>query len=251
MTTSTLEISELSCARGDRTLFEGFGARVSGGDLLYIAGSNGSGKTTLLRTVCGLARPAFGDIRWDGRSTHALGDEFRRHLSYVGHLDGVQGELTLVENLRAYRCAAGGAAFPSPLPLSRGERGTDASGTASPEEILDRLGLAPYRSFPAKILSQGQRRRLALARLLVSEKPLWILDEPFTALDVRSCRLISDLLAQHLARGGMALISSHQQFDIAGVTYHRIDLDSLRAPNPIGFATTDSAQPISAGQHPA
>lgn len=223
MTTRCLEIHELSCARGDRTLFEGLSVRVARGELLYVAGSNGSGKTTLLRTICGLARPASGDIRWDGQSTRVLGDDYRRCLSYVGHHDGVQGELTPIENLRAYRCAIQSPAHHALEPAREA-----GAGTYEIEETLERLGLAPYRSFPAKILSQGQRRRLALARLLVTEKPLWILDEPFTALDARSCQLISALLADHLTHGGMALISSHQVFDIPGAKPARVDLDTLR-----------------------
>jgi heme exporter protein A len=133
--------------------------------------------------------------------------------------------------------------------MGRGTTTID-SGVDHFNKILDRLGLTPYRSFPAKILSQGQRRRLALARLLVADKPLWIMDEPFTALDVRSCRLISELLAQHLARGGMAIISSHQEFDIAGTAPSRIDLDALRTPSPYQWNDAGSAQPASAGQYP-
>jgi heme exporter protein A len=241
-----LEIDELSCARGDRTLFENLSVRIADGQLLYVAGTNGSGKTTLLRTVCGLMRPAFGDIRWNGQSSRALGDEYRSCFSYVGHHDGVQGELTPIENLKAYHCISRNAALSSPQPHSR-------SGSSSAnhfDDVLSRLGLASYRSFPAKILSQGQRRRLALARLLVANKPFWILDEPFTALDVRSCRLISELLADHLARGGMAMISSHQDFDIPGATPARVDLDALRTRSSY-LPEMKSTQPVSTGQSSA
>ncbi|HXJ17282.1 MAG TPA: cytochrome c biogenesis heme-transporting ATPase CcmA [Candidatus Polarisedimenticolia bacterium] len=246
MTTHFLEIDELSCARGDRTLFEGLSARVARGELLYVAGSNGSGKTTLLRTICGLARPASGDIRWDGQSTHVLGDDYRRCLNYVGHHDGVQGELTPIENLRVYVCATRNPANHASAPARE-----VGAGTFEIEATLERLGLAPYRSFPAKILSQGQRRRLALARLLVTEKPLWILDEPFTALDVRSCQLISALLADHLARGGMAMISSHQVFDIPGTKPARVDLDTLRVRSAYLPAELNSVEPLSPGQRTA
>ena len=239
-------MDELSCARGDRTLFENLSVRVADGQLLYVAGSNGSGKTTLLRTVCGLARPAYGDIRWSGRSTRALGDEYRSCISYVGHHDGVQGELTPVENLKAYYCVSRNAALSLPQSQSR----SAATRADSFDDVLSRLGLAPYRSFPAKILSQGQRRRLALARLLVANKPFWILDEPFTALDVRSCRLISELLADHLARGGMAVISSHQDFDIPGATPARVDLDALRTRSSY-LPEMKSTQPVSTGQSSA
>ena len=235
MKTHRLEIVDLSCARGDRTLFEGLALQLNGGELLHVAGSNGSGKTTLLRTICGLSRPATGEIRWRGESVRALGDEYRQNLAYVGHNDGVQGELTLAENLRAHLCLTGGS-------TSAGDVVQDA---------LERLGLAAYRSFPAKILSQGQRRRLALARLLVAAKPFWILDEPFTALDVRSCRLVSELLAQHLIHGGMAAISSHQDFEISGVALNRIDLDALRAGAPYSIPEVNAARRASAGQYPA
>jgi heme exporter protein A len=235
LTTHRLEIIDLSCARGDRTLFEGLRLQVGGGELLHIAGSNGSGKTTLLRTVCGLSRPATGEIRWQGQSVRTLGDEYRRHLAYVGHHDGVQGELTLAENLRAYLCLSSDS----------------ASSRDVVQHALERLGLSPYRSFPAKMLSQGQKRRLALARLLVTDKPIWILDEPLTALDLPSCRLVSELLAQHLTRGGMVVMSSHQDFEIPGITRNRIDLDSLRTDGPYPMSETYSARQASAGQRPA
>jgi heme exporter protein A len=229
-----LEIVDLSCARGDRALFEGLSLQLGAGELLYIAGSNGSGKTTLLRTVCGLSRPATGEIRWHGQPVRELGDEYRRHLAYVGHNDGVQGELTLTENLHAYLCLS------------------TPSGAAGAGEIvqaaLEQLGLAAYHAFPAKILSQGQRRRLALARLLVANEPFWILDEPFTALDTRSCRLVSELLARHLAEGGLAAISSHQDFDIPGVTRDRVDLDALRASASYIVPEVSAAYRVSAGR---
>lgn len=232
MATHRLEIVDLSCARGDRALFEGLSLQVGAGELLYIAGSNGSGKTTLLRTVCGLSRPAAGEIRWHGEPVRELGDEYRRHLAYVGHHDGIQGELTLSENLHAYLCLS----TPS-----------GAAGETVPA-ALEQLGLAAYHAFPAKILSQGQRRRLALARLLVTNKPFWILDEPFTALDTRSRRLISELLAGHLAEGGLAAISSHQDFDIPGVTHNRIDLDALRVSASYIVSEVSAAHPVSAGR---
>lgn len=173
-----------------------------------MAGSNGSGKTTLLRTLCGLTRPAEGEIRWRGTPITKLGDEYREDLIYLGHKDGVQGELTALENLRTLACASS-------------ESSSDAA-----ERALERLGIAAYRSFPVKILSQGQRRRAALARLLVTAKPLWVLDEPFTALDTESCRLIMTLLSEHLAGGGIAVLSSHQAFELPVGIIRRLDLDA-------------------------
>ncbi|MBI3898219.1 MAG: cytochrome c biogenesis heme-transporting ATPase CcmA [Gammaproteobacteria bacterium] len=203
-----LDIVDLSCTRGDRPLFSGLGQSVAAGELLHVVGSNGSGKTTLLRTLCGLSQPAAGEVRWRGTSTRALSDTYRQDLTYLGHLDAVQGELTPPENLHALARMAGGS--------------------GKIDEALERLGLTAHRSFPAKILSQGQKRRLALARLLVLQKPLWILDEPFTALDARSCRLMTELLAEHLASQGIIVLSSHQDFDMPGAVIKRIDLDQLR-----------------------
>ena len=216
-----LEILDLTCVRGDRPLFEGLSQALSAGELLHVAGSNGSGKTTLLRALCGLSRPAGGDIRWGGKSIRSLDDEYRRDVAYVGHQDAHQGELTPIENLCAYRCLAGNETSAThSLPPATAPR--------SEEEALERLGIAAYRSFPSKILSQGQKRRLALARLLVVRKPLWILDEPFTALDTRSCQLITELLAEHLGTGGLVVLSSHQSFDMPSGVRRRVDLDAPR-----------------------
>lgn len=202
-----LEVVNLACVRGDRPLFSDLSFALKPGELLHVVGANGTGKTTLLRTLCGLTRQAAGEIRWRGAETRALGDEFRNELAYVGHLNGIQGELTPVENLRA---AAG------------------LAGAADPERIdaaLETVRLSPYRRFPAKILSQGQKRRLALARLVLLRKPLWILDEPFSALDVASVTLMTQALTGHLADGGMVVLTSHQDFEveIKNVTYVRLD----------------------------
>jgi len=202
-----LEVVNLACVRGDRPLFSDLSFALKPGELLHVVGANGTGKTTLLRTLCGLTRQAAGEIRWRGAETRALGDEFRNELAYVGHLNGIQGELTPAENLRA---AAG------------------LAGAADPERIdaaLETVRLSPYRGFPAKILSQGQKRRLALARLVLLRKPLWILDEPFSALDVASVTLMTQALTGHLADGGMVVLTSHQDFEveIKNVTYVRLD----------------------------
>lgn len=205
-----LEIRDLCCTRGDRPLFSGLSRTVQSGELLHVVGSNGSGKTTLLRTLCGLSRPAEGEIRWKGRSVSDLADEYRADLVYVGHLDGVQGELTLTENLRAQACLEGQV-----------ELGAIAG-------ALECVELSARGHLPAKILSQGQHRRLALARLLLLKRPIWILDEPFTALDTKSCRIITRLLEEQLERGGLVILSSHQDFELAGRA-SRIDLDRVRA----------------------
>ncbi len=201
-----LEVLDLECTRGDRPLFSDLSFYLDRGQLLRVLGPNGAGKTTLLRTLCGLTRPTAGAIHWNARTIPALGDEYRQQLAYVGHRNGIQGDLTCNENLRVATC----------LNVARDTR---AAMTA-----LDRLGLAPYHHLPAKILSQGQKRRLALARLLVADKPLWILDEPFSALDVESCQLMASLLAEHLSLGGLVVLTSHQELAIEAQTLLTIRL---------------------------
>lgn len=219
----TLDVIHLGCTRGDRPLFTDLSLSLRPGQLLLVNGSNGSGKTTLLRTLCGLSRPAAGEVRWNGTPIRELGDEYRAQLAHIGHLDGIQGELTPLENLRAYACLANDA-----------ERD-------NANDALARLGLAAFRDFPAKLLSQGQRRRLALARLLVAARTLWVLDEPFTALDARSCRLLEQLTREHVAQGGLVALSSHQEFALGGIDLVRVDLDAVHAASLAALATAESA----------
>jgi len=201
-----LEVIDLACARGDRNLFEGLNFTLRPGELLHILGANGSGKTTLLRTLCGLTRPAGGAIRWQGAAIRALGEDYRAELAYVGHANALQGELTPGENLRA---AIGLGATPNDSEIN---------------EALERFNLSALRSFPSKVLSQGQKRRLGLARLALLKRRLWILDEPFAALDTHSIALITDLLAGHLANGGLVALTSHQEFEVGDLEFLSIRL---------------------------
>ena len=191
-----LDVVDLECVRGDRPLFSHLSFSLKPGELLHVTGVNGSGKTTLLRTLCGLTRPHAGEIRWRDNAIHRLGDEYHAELAYVGHANGNQGELTPEENLSVAASLSGSA---------------DAAKIGS---TLARLGLAAYRHFPSKILSQGQKRRLALARLVVEHKPLWILDEPLSGLDVDSVSLMTTILTEHLAQGGLIVITSHQEINV-------------------------------------
>ncbi len=202
-----LETVDLECVRGDRPLFSHLSFSLKPGELLHITGVNGSGKTTLLRTLCGLTRPQTGEIRWNGAAIRQLGDEYHAQLAYVGHANGIQGDLTPVENLRVA------------MNLSGCANGADIPTT------LERLGLAAYRRFPSKILSQGQKRRLALARLMVERKPLWILDEPLSGLDVDSVALMTTILMEHLAQGGLTVITSHQDINIQTKTVLQIRIN--------------------------
>lgn len=203
-----LAVNNLTCVRGDRPLFSGLSFTIKYGELLHVMGSNGAGKTTLLRSLCGLTRPAEGDIHWNGQNIRALDDDYRSQLVYIGHSNGVQGELTAKENLAVAALLAG------------------TVDTFSIDQALEKIGLAGLNHLPAKVLSQGQKRRLGLARLLVLQKPLWILDEPFSALDARSTAMMTDLLAEHLASGGMIVITSHQELTIQVTSVLRISLDS-------------------------
>ena len=233
--THRLEVVALSCARGDRPLFTDLGFEAASGQLLHVVGPNGSGKTTLLRTICGLTRPAAGEIRWQGQRIQALGDEYRAQLVYVGHLEGIYGELTPPENLAALAC----------------QQQAHALEAAQVDAALERLGLERLRALPAKVLSQGQKRRLALARLLLAPGPLWILDEPYTALDTRSSELLNALLAEHLARRGIALVASHQPLALARATVRRIALQPAAAADsgPRAALGVDTRRP--AGRQPA
>jgi len=214
-----LDTRYLGCSRGDRPLFGGLTLSVPEGGLLHVKGSNGVGKTTLLRTLAGLSRPHEGAVRWRGEVITALGDTYRACMTYLGHHDGVQGELSAAENLRAVACL----------------NGAERNGI---EPALAQLGLGALGSLPAKYFSQGQRRRLALSRLLLLRRPLWILDEPFTALDAASCRLLERLLREHLATGGMVVLSSHQTFAFPEATTQQLDLDTISEGRRDGTTST-------------
>jgi len=201
-----LEVRELECIRGDHLLFTGLSFAVQPGELLHIKGANGSGKTSLLRTLCGLAHPEQGEVLWRGKPIRRLGEEYCRELTYIGHHNGVKDDLTALENLRISTQLFG-------------QRLADQSLM----DALQRIGLAGREELPAKVLSQGQRRRVALARLLSSDSKLWILDEPYTALDVAVIGVLREVIARHLQNGGMVVLTTHQDVDIEGVV-NQLDL---------------------------
>lgn len=203
-----LEATGLQCVRGERTLFSGLDVTLRGGELLRIAGANGSGKTSLLRMLCGLLAPNQGSVRWQGEDIRRLREAFWSQLIYAGHANAIKDDLTAAENL----------AISSAL---HGQETTAGRLRAA----LERLGVAASEHEPARVLSQGQRRRVALARLALSaQAPLWILDEPFTALDTGAVAIVRELIAEHVARGAAVAYTTHVELEIAAAVALRIDL---------------------------
>ena len=193
-----LQLCALGCERGGRMLFSGMSVDVSPGLLLRVLGANGSGKTSLLRMVCGLLPPAQGEVLWNGEPIGQLAEEFGRQMVYLGHAAAIKDDLTGVENL-VMACQLGGLVV------------TPAQAVAA----LQHSGVGRLAQLQTRLLSQGQRRRVALARLvLCSATPLWVLDEPFNALDRLATDWLCTLITAHLGRGGMVVLTSHQQIGL-------------------------------------
>ncbi len=204
----TLQAYQLACTRGERQLFNDINFDINAGDAMRVAGANGSGKTSLLRMLCGLAFPAAGEVRWNGRNIRAAREEFGSQLIYLGHANGVKDDLLAWENIVAASTLSGN-------PASRDDA----------YAALEQLGLARAADLPTRALSQGQRKRVALARLWLGMKtPLWILDEPFTALDQNAVAELCSTLNKHLARGGMVIYTTHQEIDLSAQRLLRLDL---------------------------
>lgn len=202
------EATRLECMRGDSRLFSEVGFLLEPGGLLNVRGANGSGKSSLLRMLCGLILPEAGEIRWNGvniRHSH----DYKRALTYLGHLNGIKEELSGLENLR----------------INCGLAGFDI-GEEAAIDALERIGLDGREHLPVNVLSQGQRRRVMLARLLVARTPLWILDEPLVALDADAIGLMRSLFELHLENGGMLIMTTHQELEIAAGTTQEIRLSS-------------------------
>jgi heme exporter protein A len=191
---SSLELLNLECRRGGRSLFTGLSRQVDDGSLLRVEGPNGAGKTSLLRTVCGLVPPAQGQVRWRGKTLSAWGTAFNQQLVYLGHAPALKDDLSAIENLQAALSLGGTAVSPEQA-----------------DATLAETGLTQRTQVPVRALSQGQRKRVALARLPLSAwAPLWVLDEPFNALDTAASAWLVDTLTKHLQQGGIVVLTSHQ-----------------------------------------
>jgi heme exporter protein A len=203
-----LSVRDLTCVRGEYRVFAGVSVDLPEGTCLNVKGANGSGKTSLLRLLAGLSRPESGTIRWGGEPIEDLAEDYHRALLYLGHSPAVKDDLSAAENLR----------FAAWL------TGENPSSEAC-AEALRTIGLGSRADLPAKVLSQGQRRRIGLARLLLSRKPLWILDEPYTALDVAAVESVRGILERHLDGGGLLVLTTHQDVPLRTGRSHTLALD--------------------------
>jgi heme exporter protein A len=206
-----LRVSNLSCSRGNKPLFADVSFELKAGHALHLEGDNGVGKTSLLRIVCGLSPADAGEVCWHDKTIQENTTAFRSSLFYLGHGLSLKEELTALENLMSDAAVSGRT-------LSE----------AQALVALARMGLRGREHLPLRVMSQGQKRRTALARLLASQAPLWVLDEPFVALDVKAVDGLRGLLAEHVTNGGMVLFTSHQPVALTSASGTSVDVQTYR-----------------------
>ena len=203
-----LEASQIECVRGNRRLFRDLSFRLEAHQALRVRGENGSGKTSLLRIVAGLSPAESGSVSWNDGNIRALGEDYLRDVLFLGHSNGLKDDLSPVENLRYALVLAGARADEPALRAALAEQ-----------------GLAAIADLPVKLLSHGQKRRVAVARLSFSpQKLLWILDEPFIALDAASVIRLAKTIASQLQRGGMVMFTTHQEVELPGTAMRTLEL---------------------------
>ena len=197
---SVLEARALTCIRGERELFSGLDLQVFAGQCLHIRGENGVGKTSLLRLLTGLTSPESGEVLWSGHSIKEEASEYHNKLLFLGHRDALKEDLSAIENLRLYAAIDG---------ITLSEQDAFAS--------LWRFGLKGREDLPVNCLSAGQKKRVLMARMLMRGAQVWILDEPFNALDTHAVQELQDLIAEHLRGNGLVVLTSHQPLAIPGL----------------------------------
>jgi heme exporter protein A len=195
-----LEARGLRCVRGERELFTNLHLRVASGNCLHVRGENGVGKTSLLRLLTGLSKPESGEVLWDDQSITLDPIAYHRELLFLGHRDALKEDLTALENLQMY-AALDGVSLSQEKALA----------------TLARFGLRGRESLPVNCLSAGQKRRILMARMLTRQAKLWILDEPFNALDIQAVHELQNLITEHLSAGGLVVLTSHQEVNISNV----------------------------------
>lgn len=202
-----LRARDLSCIRGGKTLFAALDVSVLPGQSLHLQGDNGSGKTSLLRLLAGLSEPARGDILWGGRPMAQVRETYQQDMLYLGHALALKEGLSALENLQFAAAMTGQAWSPDAV-----------------TKALRQMGLRGREHMPLQVLSQGQKRRVALARLSLSPAHLWLLDEPFVALDAAACELLLGLMQDHVGQGGMLVFTSHQALSWRGGEHRSLRL---------------------------
>ncbi len=205
-----LHIQSISCSRGYRDLFSGLDFQLNSGQVLRVEGKNGSGKTSLLRIMSGLAQPLQGNVLWQGQKIHHPESDYFENLLFIGHRAGIKMELSPIENL----C------------MARALHGTKQQNGI--EEALYQVGLYGFEEIPCGRLSAGQKRRVALAQLFLTQAQCWILDEPYTSLDVAAVALLEQRFDEHLEKGGMLVITSHQPVSLKAVEQYRLVLPQIQ-----------------------
>jgi heme exporter protein A len=180
------------------------------GTLLQVTGPNGSGKTSLLRVICGLMAPETGQVRWQGANIRSLGEEYFTSIAYLGHRNGIKEELSSTENLR----------------ISAGLSGFELT-RAETRQALKQVGLSGREHLPVRFLSEGQRRRSALARLVACTITLWVLDEVLASLDTAAIKLVESLIDGHLIKGGIAIVATHQELNLTAGSFQRLEIENL------------------------
>ncbi len=204
-----LTANNLTCVRGDRVLFRNTQLQLNNGGLLYVLGENGSGKSSLLKVISGLLYSQEGEVLWNGKSIRRDKEEYQSNLVYIGHQNGLKDDLTALENLMFIARLA-----------NKDIKDGDALGA------LDAIGIKRCANLPVRVLSQGQKRRVALARLWITNSRLWVLDEPFAALDSFSIDSMASRIGEHLIGGGMAVITTHQHIELKSQSTQTVRLSS-------------------------